>query len=156
MAEQSLLHEEHVHSDWVDYNGHMNDAEYAKVFSLAANGFIDYIGLNADGREKYAYTVFTLETHLCYLKEAHENEKLLTGVQLLDSDAKRLHLFFIMKNSEGDVLATSEQMLMGMDSASGRPAPFPTAVAAVIEKVQSLHSQLEIPPQTGRKIGIRR
>jgi acyl-CoA thioester hydrolase len=37
MSGQSFLYETRVSSEWVDYNGHMNDAAYAKVFSLAVD-----------------------------------------------------------------------------------------------------------------------
>ena len=40
-----LLLETSVHAEWVDYNGHMNDACYALVFSRALDGFIEQIGL---------------------------------------------------------------------------------------------------------------
>ena len=156
MSGQALLYEDFVRSEWVDYNGHMNDAAYAKVFSLAVEEFINYIGLNEEARAKHAYTIFTLETHVCYLKEAQKNEKLLTEVQLLDSDEKRLHLFFTMKNSPGDVLATSEQMLMGMDMIQGKPAPFPKPVEASLEKLRNRDKERAIPKQAGRRIGIKR
>ena len=156
MSKERFLHECHVYNEWVDYNGHMNDAAYAKVFSLAVDEFIDFIGLNAEARTAYAYTIFTLETHICYLKEAHQNEKLSTEVQLLDHDAKRLHLFFTMQNSSGDVIATCEQMLMGMDVEQGKPAPFPEVIKALIEGLQVEHKELAIPKQSGKKIGIKR
>ena len=148
--------EDTVRSEWVDYNGHMNDAEYAKVFSRSVDAFMDFIGLTAESRASYSYTMFTLETHICYLKEAHEKEKLIVEMQLLDSDAKRLHVFFTMKNANGDLAATSEQMLMGMDSELGKPAPFPKQVDAVIEELKMAHKELATPKQAGRKIGIKR
>lgn len=145
-----------VQTAWVDYNGHMNDAAYAKVFSNAAEEFIDAIGLAENAREAYSYTIFTLETHLCYLKEAHENETLNVTFQLLDSDAKRLHVFFEMENAAGEPVATSEQMLMGMETLHGKPARFPEAVAAVVAKLQHQHKELDLPKQAGRTIGIKR
>lgn len=145
-----------VEADWVDYNGHMNDAAYAKVFSLATDRFIEVIGLDAAARKEYNYTFFTLETHLCYLKEAHKGETLTILPQLLDSDAKRLHVFFEMKNAAGELVATSEQMLMGMNAELGRPGPFPQPVAEAVEKIQDEHKKLSLPKQAGRTIGIRR
>ncbi len=145
-----------VEPDWVDYNGHMNDAAYAKVFSLATDLFIETIGLDAVARKNYDYTFFTLETHLCYLKEAHKGDALTLLPQLLDSDAKRLHVFFEMKNTVGDLVATSEQMLMGMNTELGRPEPFPQPVAQAVEKIQDEHKKLDLPKQAGRTIGIRR
>ncbi|TFH87731.1 hypothetical protein EQG41_06540 [Billgrantia azerbaijanica] len=138
---------------WVDYNGHMNDAEYARVFSLAVEALMERIGLDAAGRARHAYTLYTLETHLCYRREAHEGEALSVDVTLLDRDAKRLHAFFTMRDDTGETLATSEQMLMGIDQTSGRPAPFPPAVAEASATLPRAEAR---PALAGRRIGIRR
>lgn len=143
-----------VAPEWVDYNGHMNDAEYARVFSLAVEALMDRIGLDAAGREHHGYTIYTLETHLCYRREAHEGQPLDIELHLIDSDAKRLHVLFEMHDAEGQVLATSEQMLMGIDVASGRPAPFPVNIAGVVDKLP--RATADITESAGRRIGIRR
>ena len=76
------------------------------------------------------------------------------ALTLLDSDAKRLHVLFTLTNADGDTLATSEQMLMGIDVASGRPAPFPEPVVARVEVLPKAGD--EWPKAAGRRIGIRR
>lgn len=150
------LFQTRVQDAWVDYNGHMNDAEYARVFSLAVEALMDRIGLDAAGRAEHGYTIYTLETHLCYRQEAHRGEALAVELMLLDSDAKRLHVLFTLNNVDGDVLATSEQMLMGIDVASGRPGPFPEPVAAAVESLPRIQEGEEWPSVAGRRIGIRR
>ncbi|MGA5662236.1 thioesterase family protein [Bacillus bombysepticus] len=145
-----------VQKVWIDYNGHMTDAAYAIVFSMAVDQFMIALGINADFRDKYQYSIYTLETHLCYLAEAHEGQSLQVKVQLLDYDTKRLHAFFTMENEKEDSLATSEQMLIGIDMNTGRPAPFPREIHTRIENLGALHNNLEKPKQTGRTIGIRR
>ncbi|MFY0989234.1 thioesterase family protein [Halomonas sp. C05BenzN] len=140
---------------WVDYNGHMNDAEYARVFSLAVEALMERIGLDAVGRERHGYTIYTLETHLCYRREAHEGQPLRVAVTLLDRDAKRLHAFFELYDEEGNLLATSEQMLMGMTRESGRPGAFPAPVAEAIAALPHANRD-DWPALAGRTIGIRR
>ncbi|MBM7551339.1 thioesterase family protein [Thalassobacillus pellis] len=152
----SFHFKDHVRSEWVDYNGHMNDAAYAAVFSHSVDKLMEYIGLDESARESYAYTIFTLETHLCYLKEARKDETIHVTVQLLDDDAKRLHVFYTMKNDAGEQLATSEQMLMGIDTDKGIPAPFPDTVANRIDSLRQEHEHLTQPKQVGRQIGIKR
>ncbi len=49
-AQAETLYRTRVADAWVDYNGHMNDAEYARVFSLAVEALMDRIGLDAAGR----------------------------------------------------------------------------------------------------------
>ncbi|WP_189471027.1 thioesterase family protein [Litchfieldella qijiaojingensis] len=149
------LLETRVAPEWVDYNGHMNDAEYARVFSLAVEALMEHIGLDAEGRARHAYTIYTLETHLCYRSEAQEDEPLTVDLMLLDHDAKRLHVFFTMRDGEDRELATSEQMLMGMSTESGRPGAFPEAVAERIA-VLPRPADGEWPPLAGRRIGIPR
>lgn len=150
-----IIYTTQVAAEWVDYNGHMNDAEYARVFSLACEALIDHIGLDAAGREHYGYTIYTLETHLCYRHEAHQGQALSVHLTLLDSDTKRLHLFFSLLDDEDNLVATSEQMLMGMKQASGRPSPFPESVANRIAALPKADSGAW-PELAGRTIAIRR
>ncbi|WP_110685440.1 thioesterase family protein [Salinicola aestuarinus] len=148
------LLETRVEDAWVDYNGHMNDAEYARVFSLAVEALMDAIGLDEAGRAEQGYTLYTLETHLCYRQQAYRGERLGVEFVLLDVDAKRLHTFFTLRNADGELLATSEQMLMGIDVTRERPAPFPASVASAIERQPRAGG--EWPSAAGRRIGIRR
>lgn len=152
----SFYYQDEVRQEWVDYNGHMNDAEYARVFSLSVDAFMDHIGLDAAGRENHQYTIFTLETHLCYLLEANEGEALSVTAQLIDLDEKRLHIFFVLRNAEEEIVATSEQMLMGMNTEANRPAAFPTPVQAQIDAIWAEDQTKERPKQVGKTIGIRR
>ena len=144
-----------VQKDWVDYNGHMNDAAYAKVFSLSLDALMEHIGLDEAGRKELAYTIFTLEAHLKYVSEVHESQTLHVAIKLLDADAKRMHLWFEMEDGEGNTVATSEQMVMGMDQSIGRPAPFPTKVEAEIAKLPLLKKD-EWPESANQPMGIRR
>ncbi|MGF7184617.1 acyl-CoA thioester hydrolase [Desulfitispora alkaliphila] len=145
-----------VIEDWIDYNGHMNDSAYGVVFSLFVDNLMDKIGLDEKNREVHQYTLYTLETHLCYLKEAYHKEDLTVTFRILDYDSKRIHCFLQMKNKEGDVLATSEQMLMGMDQQTGKSGTFPDLVAENIAEMYNEQKEETIPEQVGRVIGIRR
>lgn len=150
-----ILLETRVAPAWVDYNGHMNDAEYARVFSLAVDALMDRIGLGAEGRKQLGHTLYTLETHLCYRREVQQGEALQVSCVILDRDAKRLHTGFELQNTSGDCLATSEQMLMGIDVASGRPAAFPALVEQALVTLPGASAN-QWPDYAGRRIGIRR
>ncbi|MFC7391795.1 thioesterase family protein [Scopulibacillus cellulosilyticus] len=154
-TEKPLL-EDRVRPEWVDYNGHMNDAEYARVFSMAVDRLMEEIGITADFRNQHQYSIYTLETHLCYLAEARVGQPLQVTVQLLDYDEKRLHVFFVMENGNGDRLATSEQMLMGIDMQKGRPAAFPSAIEANVKALGIRDQAKPKPAEAGRQIGIRK
>lgn len=155
MASNQSVWNGRVKKEWVDYNGHMNDAAYALVFSRALDALLEDAGLTARFIEQEQYTVFTLEAHLMYLAEAHQDQQLAVSAVILDQDAKRLHLWFDMQNHQNETVATSEQMIMGMDQAAGRPAPFPETLQQGLASVPVLSPE-NWPAKAGRSIGIKR
>src|SRR5699024_12854225 len=74
-------------------------------------------------------------------------------MSLLDSDSKRLHVFFELYGEDNKRAAVSEQMLMGMDQSTGRPAPFPNDVQAKVQEIADNHTPVEKPKEAGREIG---
>lgn len=145
-----------VKEEWVDYNQHMNDAEYAKVFSKAGFQMMLSLGITREKLTEYNYTYFTLESHICYLKEVLLGEKIQLEWQLIDYDLKRLHVFFKMKDESGVPIATSEQMVIGVDHQSRKSAQFPDEFLQKIEEAWDIHKEMDKPEQVGRVIGIRR
>lgn len=150
-----VILETRVAPEWVDYNGHMNDAEYARVFSLAVDAFWEAIGLTEATRDASGVTTFTLESHVCFLAECVEDEPLSVTIAILDRDAKRFHLFFALYRADGRLAATSEQMLMAIDQATHRGTAFPDEVGRAADGYGQ-RSRGEWPEQAGRTIGIRR
>ena len=139
---------------WVDYNQHMNDAEYARVFSYAVDAFWEAIGLDEAARKATGVTTFTLESHICYLAECNEAESLRVALTVLDRDSKRFHLFFELFRADDTLAATCEQMLMAIDHASHTATAFPKAVARAADAYELCNKAW--PTQAGRRIGIRR
>ena len=91
------LYDTVVASDWVDYNGHMNDAAYALVFSRATDALMDRIGLDAAARKSSGRTLYTLQVMLHYLQEASEGAPLFVACQLLEHDDKRMRIWLEMR-----------------------------------------------------------
>lgn len=146
-----------VSGAWIDYNGHMNDSAFARIFSEAGDALLEWLGAGAKARADHSYTIFTLETHIQYLSQAYEAQSLLVDVQLVDHDAKRLHVLMTLRDAdEGTILAVGESMLMGMDSTTERPASFPPVIRERVGDLHRLHGCTEWPMNAGRAIGIRR
>lgn len=149
--------ETRVQPDWVDYNGHMNDAAYATVISRGIDALMDWLGIDAAFRAEHRYTLYTLELHIRYLREAHEGQALVVAVRLIDHDAKRLHVLMTLRDGGDDTeVATGEVMLMGMDQGAGRPAPFPAPIAERVDRLWRDHGCRERPDAAGAAIGIPR
>lgn len=146
-----------VEPDWIDYNGHMNLAYYVVAFDRAFDDFLDYIGLDAAYREATGCTTFALEAHTTYLRELKLGERYRIATQLLDTDAKRLHVFHSMTHeTHGFAVATTEVLSMHIDLSGPRAADFPDAMRETLMAIASAHSALDKPAQAGRRIGIRR
>ncbi|MBY7144936.1 thioesterase family protein [Virgibacillus sp. NKC19-3] len=156
MGTANVILQDNVRDEWIDYNGHMNDAEYVRVFSWGVDAFMDIIGLDERFRDDKQYTMFTLESHVCYLDEMKRHEPFKVHVQVIDYDEKRVHVFYELYGKDGKRAATSEQMLMGMDQATGKPAPFPETIFAAVKKLAEAHTPDEKPKEVGRVIGIRK
>lgn len=145
-----------VPEEWIDYNGHMNDAEYMRAFSWGIDAFMKDIGLNEKYIEQNKYTMYTLETHICYLDEMEFNETFEIYMRILDYDEKRVHAFLELYGAQGKRAATSEQMLMGIDQTTGRSAAFPEVIYKEISKFQETCTPEKEPKEVGRIIGIKR
>src|SRR6202161_2889183 len=82
--------------DWVDYNGHMNDAAYALVFSRSVDALMDRVGLDAAQRRRTGQSLFALQMMVHYFKEAKEGDASAVSCSLLEHDDKRLRLWLDM------------------------------------------------------------
>ena len=145
-----------VSKDWIDYNGHMNDAYYALVFSRALDRLMAKIGLQQDGRSPDSPTIYTLTAAIHYLAELREGERFTAEARILAHDAKRLHLWAEMFGDDGRLAASSEQIFLCVDQASGEPhsAPFPASALAAIERIEAERAGEPIPARVGQGISL--
>ncbi|MDG9884402.1 thioesterase family protein [Pseudomonas sp. GD04058] len=141
--------------DWVDYNGHLRDAFYLLIFSYATDAFMECIGLDGDNREATGHSLFTLECHLNYLHEVKLGTEVTVQTQVIGHDRKRVHLYHSLhREGFAEALAASEQMLLHVDLAGPKSAPFE---AAVLERLQGIvveQEDLPVPAFVGRVIGL--
>jgi len=157
MTTALTLFEGPVSPDWIDYNGHMNDACYVLVFSRSIDELMVRIGLDEAFREAHRVSIYTLQSMVHYLQEVAEGEPLLVTAQLLESDAKKLRVFFSMRHGEsGEELAAMETLLLHMDMAAKRAAPFLPDTQAQVTRLQQQHAELGWPPLAGRSIALTR
>lgn len=146
-----------VEPAWIDYNGHMNVGYYVVAFDRATDALFDTIGIGESYRRQRNASVFVLEAHVTYESELMEGDPLAFATQVLDCDAKRLHLFHYMYHGvSGNLAATNELMLVHVDLASRRSSPFPNETMRALEGLRERHRAVPWPDRAGRKIAIRR
>jgi carnitine 3-dehydrogenase len=144
-----------VPAEWVDYNGHVHESRYLQLFADATDALLAVVGIDA-GYLAEGGSYFTVETHLSHLRQLEAGDRVYVTTQVLGSDEKRLHVFHVLRREgEADPLATAEQMLLHVDTESGRAAPSREPVRERIAELTRRHSTLPRPERAGRAIGAR-
>jgi carnitine 3-dehydrogenase len=153
-AQPLSLHETRVQPAWVDYNGHAHESAYLRLTGDATDQLLRVIGVDGaylSGGGSY----FTVETHICHLHEMKAGDHVRVTTQVLGADEKRLHVFHrVLRATDGEELATVEQMLLHVDTAAGRTAPAGADVLARVRALAESHRTLEQPDRVGRRIEL--
>jgi acyl-CoA thioester hydrolase len=146
-----------VEPQWIDYNGHLNVAYYQVFFDRAIDELFTLLGLGPKYLAETNNSMFALEAHISYLREIRAGERVHVDSQILDRDAKRIHLFqTLIHADENFVSATGEIMQLHVSMATRRSAPFPPERMALVEACAAAHAGLPRPERAGRRIGIPR
>ena len=144
-----------VAPDWVDYNGHMNDAAYALVFSRAGDRWMERIALGPAEREATGYTLYTLQIMLHYLREVKQGAPLRVTAQLLEYDGKRARLWMELRSPhDGPAVAATEQLYLSVRQA--RAVPWREESLSRLAEMAQAHAGLTLPPQAGKGISLKR
>jgi acyl-CoA thioesterase FadM len=140
-----------VREEWLDYNGHMNDAYYALVCCEASEVFLDALGLGAAYQAATGCTTYTVESHLRYLKEAVLGEPLRAETLLVAADAKRFRVRHSLLNGVGLEIALGEYVYVHVNQRSGRVEPMPADRQAVLDSKLALCGPHVRPAGRGRR-----
>ncbi|GAC1669836.1 MAG: thioesterase family protein [Steroidobacteraceae bacterium] len=147
-----------IEPHWIDYNGHLRDAYYGLVASLALDEMMDHLGLDSVYRASTRCTLYTLELHLHYLHEVKRSDDLRVASAILDFDRKRVQVgcrFVCSRVAEQ--VATAEIMLLHVHQGD-KPAaaPFPDEVAVKLEALKVSARARESFGPSSRKIELKR
>ena len=120
----------------------------------------------AEADEAYlagGHSYYTVESHVNFGAQAKVGDRLYATVQLLHHDPKRLHYFCVIHRAEngsenggsenGSVVATSEQMLLHVDTVAGKASPASGAIVAKLDELAAKHKTLPRPANAGRQVG---
>jgi acyl-CoA thioester hydrolase len=142
-----------VAAEWVDYNGHLSEWAYLLVFGDNADAFFRFFGVDDDYRAS-GRSLYTAETHLRHLDEAHLGDRLRLTLQVIGLDAKRLHIVHEMTGATGHQIATAEQLLLHVDTGAGKVTPFPAEMAERLRRIHRAHAGLGVPGYIGHVMRI--
>lgn len=141
---------------WLDYNGHLNMAYYNVLFDQAADPLFEMIGCGPTYLAARNMSFFTVEAHVCYIRELKPDAMICTSTQILDFDAKRIQLFQKLWHVDGWLSATCETLLLHIDMSNHRAMEMPHDILASLSGMAEAHKCLPRPDRAGRSIGIPR
>ena len=133
---------------WADYNGHMNESRYLECFSEATDAVMQEIGAD----ESYiaaGNSYFTVETRIQHMREIAAHELLYVESRVLLAEGKKLRLLHLMKNENGEPLATGEHLLIHVNLQTRRSSMPSEKVQAAAAETAAVHAKL--PPWEGKK-----
>ncbi|HEX5689720.1 MAG TPA: thioesterase family protein [Roseiflexaceae bacterium] len=149
------IHSGVVPPEWIDYNEHLMDGYYLVAFSFATEAFLAHVGFGPAYREQTGCTIYTVEGHINFLREVPLGARLTYLTQILDYDAKRIHVIHSMVRADQQYLAaTNELMFIHVNQATHKTEPMPAAQFARVEQIAQEHARLPRPEQAGRSVGI--
>lgn len=145
------LHSEALRDEWLDAYGHLNEAYYLVPFSNATWVLQEHFDIGVPYFERTGCAIYTLESHLRYVKEVRAPATFDIESMILEADAKRIrfaHVMFV----DGSERATFECVTLHYDTRNARTAPLPDAVQTALQaaKVDPL------PAWAGRSISLRK
>ena len=123
---------EDVRPEWIDYNGHLNEAYYVLVFGHATDAAMVGLGMTPDYLTDTGTSLYTLEAHVRYLAEVPPDARLEVRTSVIGMTGKLLWLWHEMW-SEGRLRATAEVLTVHVDTRIGRSSPFPERLRARAE-----------------------
>lgn len=147
-----------VTAEWIDLNHHLSDIGYHTLFSRAEGEFHRKLEIDDEYRAATQCSVYTVESHLTFLKEIHEGDAVSISFQVLDISNKAAHVMMMMRNREGAVCAYHECMLLHVKKWPTGPKPYPFGryQLANLVHVFSKDKELARPARAGTRIAIRR
>ncbi|MFD3313539.1 thioesterase family protein [Streptomyces sp. NPDC058694] len=137
------LFREIVRPEWIDYNGHLSEAFYVLVFGHATDAMMDATGMDASYRADSGCSLYTVESHIRYLRDVPEGAHLGVRTRVLGAVGKKAHFTHEMyvldaaesapdanavPDADSAVVATSELLALHVDQKAGRAIPFPEGV----------------------------
>ena len=147
-----------VEPEWIDYNGHLNMAYYNVLFDRGTDAAFETLGLGPDYLAASGNSFFTAESHVHYVRELREGERVHVTFRILGSDAKRIHAWQELVHEDEWTSALSETMSLHVrlatEDAPAGVVPFPEGVRQRIEAMADDHASLPVHERVGRRMGL--
>ncbi len=129
--------------EFLDENEHVNVQYYLHLVEQGLGAVFGDVGLGAVYAQADIYGNFALEQHIRYLSELLLDDLVSVHIRLLELTPKRAYFIgFLVNDSRDQLAATVEIVMMNVDIAQRRGAPFPAAAGLRLRALRVQHSKL--------------
>ena len=123
-----------------DMNGHMNVADYARIFDDGSTELYQDMGFT-DKYFKEGFSSFTLEMNIQYLTELIEGEVAFPYYRIINVSPKLIHYGGILLKEDETISATNEQMLVHIDMSIRKSSKMPASMQENLQSMCREHNQ---------------
>jgi acyl-CoA thioester hydrolase len=145
-----------VREEWIDYNGHLHDGNYAVVLSEANEVMFAELELSEDYRVETGRAMYTVECHIRYLHESKRGDVLEASTILVSADPKRMRVHTLLSHDDGTPIATGEFFYLHVDEAAGGVTAMPDDRWQRVSALLVDHASLDRPAHLGLGVGAPR
>ena len=144
------LHHEPLQAAWLDAYGHLNEAYYLVPFSNATWKLQDHFGIGVEYYQQPGCALYTVETHLRYLREVRAPAELSIESMILGCTRKAIHFAHFMKVADS-IRCSAEFMLLHYSTREEKTIELPDQA-----RHRLMQSVVESPPEwIGSRITLR-
>ncbi|UZD91279.1 thioesterase family protein [Cognatishimia activa] len=151
-----LTFEQLVPANWLDFNGHMNEARYTEAGARATDKFLEIVGAD-EVYVRQGRSYFTTETHVRYLSEVHLGSRLQVFTKIVSAGPKSLHLMHRVIADEllEQPAAKIETLLLHVEMQTRKVSQVSDTVRNQIESLLREQGGPDNDPCIGRYLGQR-
>ena len=152
-----MFYQSTVPAEYEDANGHLNISGYLVIHNEASWPFMASLGMDRAYVEERRRSIFDLEHHLRYLWEMVTGSPFRVHGSVVARNEKLLHsMFFLVDDATGRLSNTFEFVSAHVSLESRRSEPFPSEVAAAIDRQVALSRSLDWPLPLSGALGLKR
>ena len=128
------------------YNGHMTEYRYLNCFGDASDAVMLHIGCDKAYIEA-GNSYFTVETNIRHLNELIVGQEVYIETKVIKGTEKKLHVFHMLKNKEGELFATGEHLLLHVSLKTRKTCPASKPLINKLIELQKQHQETSIPSE---------
>ena len=132
--------------EWADYNGHMTEYRYLNCFGDASDAVMLHIGCDKAYIEA-GNSYFTVETNIRHLNELKVGQEVYIETKVIKGTEKKLHVFHMLRNKEGELFATGEHLLLHVSLKTRKTCPASKPLINKLIELQKQHQETSVPSE---------